>query len=272
MTSNKALSQQTVFYPKNDSTLEDAHPPPSDKQPETNPPPPPDGGLTAWLQVLVNFLTTFCAWGFSISYGVFVPYYETLFGLDPSSVAWIGSVQASLVFIVGLVTGRLFDAGYLRALLLVGFGLQVVGMVLTSVSVRYWQFFLAQGLVQGVGGGLVFTSGVANVSTWFRKKRTMVVALAASGSAVGGVVFPLIAQQLLPKIGFGWTLRTMALLVFICGSVASAVARTRLPPKKSGPWMDWSGFKEAKFSLYLVSTFFFGLILQVAFYYVSALH
>jgi len=35
---------------------------------------------------------------------------------SPSDIAWIGSIQALLLLLVGVVTGFLYEAGYFRAL------------------------------------------------------------------------------------------------------------------------------------------------------------
>lgn len=72
---------------------------------------------------------------------------------------------------------------------------------------RYTQVMLSQGLAQGLGNGIIFCPTVSNLSTYFVRKRVLAISLMASGSATGGVVFPVIAQQLLPRIGFGWTIR-----------------------------------------------------------------
>lgn len=86
-------------------------------------------------------------------YGVFQTHYETvlLASESSSSISWIGSIQGCLLFLVSVVTGRLYDAGYLRTLVFVGTVLIVLGMMFTSICETYWQLFLAQGVVMGVG-------------------------------------------------------------------------------------------------------------------------
>ena len=77
-------------------------------------PPPPDGGLTAWLQVLCMHFTFFNSWGVSNSFSVFEQLYTAELGKSSSEIAWIGSVQVSLLFFLGAFAGRATDAGYFR--------------------------------------------------------------------------------------------------------------------------------------------------------------
>lgn len=60
--------------------------------------------------------------GLLASYGAFQEYYQTvlLISQSPSSISWVGSVQATLIVMVGVVTGPLVDLGYLRVLITVG--------------------------------------------------------------------------------------------------------------------------------------------------------
>ncbi|PTB41165.1 hypothetical protein M441DRAFT_80572 [Trichoderma asperellum CBS 433.97] len=218
--------------------------------------PPPDGGLWAWLQVVAGHLIVFNVWGYTISFGIFQPYYVETLNLGPSAVSWIGSTQTCLIFLVGTFSGRAFDAGYLRHVLAVGLLMQLVGIFTTSVSTTYWQLFLAQGLCQGIGCGLTFAPTIAHVSTYFSKKKTLALASAACGGGTGGVIFPLIAQQLISKVGFGWTVRAMGLVVLVTSVIILLLMRPRLPPRKTGALVDWSAFREATYILFAISMFF----------------
>lgn len=84
---------------------------------------------------------------------------------------------------------------------------------MTSLSTKYWQIFLSQGIATGLGNGLLFCPCLAILSTYFSSKRALAIGIGASGSATGGLVFPVIVQQLLPKIGFAWTVRVLGFVV-----------------------------------------------------------
>lgn len=122
-----------------------------------DPGPPPDGGAKAWTQVVCAHFVVASCWGFITSFGAFQTYYTTDLGLDPSDVSWIGSLQTTLLFLVGVGSGRAMDAGYFKMLLTSGALLQVIGVMGLSVSRQYYALILTQGLVFGLGCGLVFT-------------------------------------------------------------------------------------------------------------------
>lgn len=49
--------------------------------------------------------------------------------------------------------------------------------------------------------------------TYFKKKRAIAGGLTVAGSSIGGVIFPLMVTNLLPKVGFAWAIRICAFLI-----------------------------------------------------------
>ena len=147
----------------------------------------PNGGVRAWLQVVGAFFLFFNSWGIVNTFGSYETYYETdlLRSSSPSSIAWIGSVQAFLLLIVGALAGPLYDAGYFRHLLAVGSLLLVLGQMMLSLCTEYWQVMLAQAVCVGIGCGIMFVPSVAILSTYFTTKIATAIGLAASGSSLG---------------------------------------------------------------------------------------
>lgn len=82
--------------------------------------PSPNEDWRAWLQVLGAFCINLNTWGMMNSNGAFQTFYQVHLSKDGYSsfeIAWIGSTQAFLMFVVSLAAGALFDAGFVRALL-----------------------------------------------------------------------------------------------------------------------------------------------------------
>lgn len=235
-----------------------------------DPGPPPDGGLKAWTQSFMGHLVVFNTWGMIATFGVFQSHYTQDLGLEPSAVSWIGSMQMLGHFALGMFSGRMFDAGYFHWVVIPGMLLAALGTMMTSLCTQYWQFFLAQGLMTGLGCGCQFAPTISLVTTYFSKNRSVAVAIMASGSATGGLVYPTIARQLMPKIGFPWTVRVMGFMMLAVGSVYCSLLKPRLPPRKSGPLFEFSAFKEPPYSLYLIGIFLIGLGQYFAFYYISS--
>jgi MFS family permease len=84
----------------------------------------------------------------------------------------------------GLVTGPLFDYGFLRPLLLIGSLLEVFGLMMISLSSNYYQVFLSQGICVGLGGGMLYVPSVAAAAfslQEFRRAKFMGLIVSATG-------------------------------------------------------------------------------------------
>ena len=191
------------------------------------------------------------------TFGVFQTYYEDqiLSHESPSSIAWIGSVQAFLVMFIGVITGPLFDAGYFYVLLPFGWFMVVFGYMMTSLSTQYYQIMLAQGICVGIGAGCMFVPSVALLPQYFQKRRAFANGIAASGSSIGGVVYPIIFYRLEQQAGFGWATRALAFVCLATCAVSVSVMRVRFPRKDKRSLLQLSAFKEMRFSLLCVALF-----------------
>ena len=142
----------------------------SSESSSTQPDQVPDGGFTAWVQVALTHIVFFNTWGVANGYGIFQQYYTQTLGESESSVAWIGSVQVFLLFLVGVVAGRLTDGGHFRVVFAFGVFLQLLGLFMTSLATKYWQIFLSQAVCLGIGNGFTFCPALAILSQYFKKK------------------------------------------------------------------------------------------------------
>jgi hypothetical protein len=84
--------------------------------------------------------------GILTTFGAFQEYYKTelLSDLSPSTISWIGSIQATLIPMVGIISGPLVDSGYLRPLMISGSFLTVFGLMMTSLATEYYQVSLIE--------------------------------------------------------------------------------------------------------------------------------
>lgn len=204
------------------------------------------------------------------SFGIFQPYYADLYSKPPSTISWIGSTQVCLLFFVGTFTGRLTDAGYFRAVLCAGTLLQLLGIFSASFATSYVHTLLAQGICMGLANGFFFCPTIATISTYFTTRRALALGIGASGSATGGIVFPLIARFLLPKVGLPWALRTIGFVQLACLSFCCVFLRPRVPPRRSGPIVEWAAFREPQYSFYAAGAFFLIMGILFPFYYLAS--
>ncbi|KAM0738796.1 hypothetical protein ACQRIT_006533 [Beauveria bassiana] len=199
---------------------------------------PPDGGLAAWLALLSSWCMLFCTFGMINCIGTFQGYYQQVYlrAYSPGTISWIPSLQIFIAYVTNPFTGRLYDVYGPRALVAVGTVLEVLGLVATSLSTRYYQILLAQGLCTSLGMSALYVPATALVASWFgRRRRGLAYGLATSGSSLGGIVLPLLIARLIPRVGFPWTLRAVALLILALLLVANALVRSRLPPSPAPP-------------------------------------
>ncbi|KAJ5836057.1 Major facilitator superfamily domain general substrate transporter [Penicillium robsamsonii] len=231
---------------------------------------PPDGGAKAWTQAAMGHLVAFNTWGYIASFGVFQAYYQSTLGVSPSAISWVGSVQIFLIFFVGTFSGRALDAGFFRPVFYAGILLQLLGVFMTSLSTRYWQLFLAQGVCTGLGSGLQFCPVMGLVATYFSGRRVFALAFCLVGSGTGGMLLPGLVKALMPAIGFGWTVRVLGFVMFATSIPAMLLLQTRLPPRRAGPLIEWAAFREPTYVLFCLGMFlnFWGL--YFAFYYIGA--
>ncbi|KAM0259094.1 hypothetical protein ACHAQJ_003465 [Trichoderma viride] len=232
---------------------------------------PPDGGITAWVHVLLMHIVFFNTWGVANGYGVFQEYYTQTLGKPQSSISWIGSVQVFFLFSVGVIAGRLTDAGYFRITFACGVFFQLLGIFMTSLCQTYWQIFLAQAVCLGIGNGFTFCSSLAILSQYFKKYRAFAVGLSAAGAAVGGLVYPVLINWLIfhDNFGFPWTLRIMGFIMLATYVPCLIWFKPRLPPRKTNQWTDKSAFTDVPFIFLSISMFlnFWGL--YFAFFYLG---
>lgn len=257
---------------KKDSSIYDGTFPQTDTTPSTpvlDPGPAPDGGVVAWTQVALGFLVNFNTFGYINSFGLFQDYYVTTLSRSASDISWIGSITVCFVFLIGAFSGRAVDAGHYRLVLCAGAFLQLLGTFMTSLATTYWQLFLAQGVCTGLGMGLLFCPTISLISAYFSRKRALALSSSAAGGAAGGLVFPAIAMELLPSIGFGWTVRVMGFVMLFNFFFIITFIRSRIPPRKSGPLVERAAFKEPPFVLFILGMFLNGWGVYFPYYYVG---
>ena len=163
-------------------------------------------------------------------------------------------------------------------------------MISLAQKDQAYQLFLSQGVLFGIGIACLYAHGppfiplflppssfsyarlffllplcrfnpsVAVAGHWFRRHRATAIGIIVSGGAVGGIVFPILLQHLIPLIGFGWSVRIIGFLIMACFIVACLTIRTRLP--LSGDIslrtaVDLRGFRDARYVLATVAGFLY---------------
>lgn len=159
---------------------------------------------------------------------------------------------------VCLGSGALFDRFGPRVPLFIGSFMHLFGLIMLSLSHKYYQILLSQSVCSGIGLSLIMMPAIASPQTYFAKKRAIAMGLVISGSSIGGIVWPLMARSLLPQIGFGWTIRCCALLALVLLAIANLFVTSNLVHKKKEIKLEvfLKPIKERNFQLLCIGTFF----------------
>lgn len=232
----------------------------------------PEGGTRAWLVVLGSFSGMVAALGIMNTIGVYESYLarHQLASYSAASIGWILSIYVFLAFGAGLVIGPIFDVHGPRWLLFAGSILIILATFLLGECTQYWHFILVFGILAGVGTALIFTPTIAAVGHFFYEKRGNATGLAAMGGAIGGIVFPLMLQDLFPKVGWGWATRIQGFVFVVLLVLANLLVRSRLPPKPNQSIMpDFMIFRQLNFALVTAGTFFMEWVRLSFFFFVD---
>ena len=116
---------------------------------------------------------------------------------------------------------------------------------------------------------MIFYPAMSSVGTWFHKRRALAFGIMASGSSLGGVIFPIMVEHLNASVGFGWSMRAAAFLILGLMVYANLTVKSRLPPTPK-PWSVTefvAPLKELPFFFIVAASFlfFFGMFLPFNF-------
>lgn len=211
----------------------------------------PEGGR-GWLVLLGTFLILNTTYGMVNTFGVYQVYYETTYPDESSStISLIGSLQPTIIYLVSIPVVFLVNSIGPQWSLFVGAILQVWALMMISICNAVWQLYLAQGVLFGIGAGINFFTAMAIPQEWFKRRRAMAVGVTASGSSLGGVIWPIAFQRLVDEVGFPWANRIIG-FIFLPVLLFSCVAvKPRLPRVKEKHWTNllpkWSVLKDWRF-------------------------
>ncbi|KZT61360.1 MFS general substrate transporter [Calocera cornea HHB12733] len=218
----------------------------------------PDGGMRAWMTVAGAWWISSICFGYANAFGVYQAYYVQylLPSYSTSAISWIGSLQAFFLYSTGMISGPLFDLGYCRHML-IGGSILYVGCVFAQAQAQqdaYYQIFLSQGLGQGIAMGLMYLPGIAVIMQYFQKKRAVAIGIAFTGSSIGGIIFPIMINNIFSKVGYVWGVRAAGFYILGACVLANLLIIPYYPPRHTKPPTPSLG-KLFSDPPYVVSTF-----------------
>ncbi|EEP76424.1 predicted protein [Uncinocarpus reesii 1704] len=190
------------------------------------------------LALVGAWLALFCTLGFQNAFGVFQEYYARaeLKGYSEFDIAWIGSLLSFMLFFCAAPAGIMVDRIGPTPLLAFGSVGTVLGIFMTSLCKKYYQFLLAQGLTLGISNAFLLTPAMATVSHLFDKNRGTATGIMIAGSSIGGIIWPIMLDQLLNVRGlsFGWSFRIVGFVVApLCIIITISIRAPKKPHQEN---------------------------------------
>ncbi|KAK3079570.1 hypothetical protein LTS18_004527, partial [Coniosporium uncinatum] len=148
--------------------------------------------------------------GLPLSLPIFTHHYSiTLLRHLPSfTLAWLSYIQLSLIFLTFPLIRALYHRGIWRPIFHAGSAGLVVAVFLTSFCRSWWSLLLVQAVLIGASAGCVFNAGLLVLMEYSDdKKDSLRMGLATAGASVGGIVYAIMAERLIERVGFRWAVR-----------------------------------------------------------------
>ncbi|KIJ44804.1 hypothetical protein M422DRAFT_67463 [Sphaerobolus stellatus SS14] len=197
----------------------------------------PMGSTRAWCSVAGCVLLQLCSLGVVTSVGVFQEFYINtwLNHFTPSEIGWITGMVLSFTFCLGIIGGKLYDAGYGRVTLVGGSLLFSFSLFMLSLTQRnkYYQVFLSHALGIGLGSSLILTPTTIVVAHHFQSRKAVPLGILGASGSLGVIIYSIMLNQLIHfKLGFPWAIRIAAFIstgAFILGNILISIPP--LPPR-----------------------------------------
>lgn len=213
-----------------------------------------DGGY-GWVVTTSVAIINGHSWGISAAYSVFLAHYlrsGTYPSTTPLMYAMIGSLSIGVTLLMSpLVTLMARELGT-RPIMLTGAVLQSASLVCASLSTQIWHLFLSQGVLFGIGMGLLFLPSYGIVSQWFTKRRALANGIAIAGAGLGGCTYSLAVGAMINNMSLEWAYRILAIVSAAANIICSLLIRTRYGQSQQRRLaFDATLFKKAEYLLFL---------------------
>ncbi|KAF8520758.1 major facilitator superfamily domain-containing protein [Hysterangium stoloniferum] len=212
----------------------------------------PDGGLVAWLVVFSCFILNFNLLGITYAYGKSTSHYllHQFPNDSPELIAFIGSSCTALTLTIGIPIGRWIDIYGFRKVVFVGSVILSTGLITAGFCHTVPTLVVTQGIVTGIGSGILFVPGSTAPAQWFLKRRSLSIGIPSAGSGLGGIFWSFFIRAIITKLGYHWALWLSGCIAALTNAIALIFLKAR-PTVPNIPQVSfWSGinmFKDPKF-------------------------
>ncbi|KAH8548144.1 major facilitator superfamily domain-containing protein [Umbelopsis sp. PMI_123] len=234
-----------------------------------------------WICALGAFTVNFFLSGSTLAYGnymnkqVFNPKYlsHLSFRLWPKrvvQVSFVGSMQTGLTNILGLILPVIIQKIGYRGCMHIGTILAPMGLICASFTTQFWQLYITQGLMYGVGSALSFQPAMVIPAQYLHRNRALAAGISICGSGIGGLAFSPIVSTFIAKFGVKTALRYHGIIglgIMIIGDILCK-PKFEMPKTKGFPKLIHTSLLTFPMCLLLVFSFLVPFGYLVPFYLV----
>ena len=192
-----------------------------------------------WWQVVVASLiqAASAAAVFTAFSIIAVPLQET-FGSSRAGVMMAITMTILMIGLFNPLIGTAMDRYSLRSLLLIGAASLVMGFFTLSFTATMAQAVVVYAAFMALGMGLLGPLAASTLlARWFYRRRGFVMGIAASGTALGGLILPPILQALIDAFEWRSGLRIFSALLFLI-TIPAIMFLTIDRPADRGLYLD----------------------------------
>lgn len=192
-------------------------------------PQPPDGGY-GWVIVFVSFLANMVVDGIAYSFSPFLDVFSEAFEEPKGKVAWVSSLLAGVYLSAGPIVSALSNKYGCRKVCMVGGVLAAFAYGITPFANSVEYLMITQGVLGGLGFGLIYLPAVVAVGYYFESKRALATGIAVCGSGVGTMICPPLVSLMIANFGWKGTNIIIAGIILNC-CVCGAMMRPLEVPR-----------------------------------------
>jgi len=164
------------------------------------------------------------------SFGVYLSYYlrtERYPDASDLDFAFVGGFNFAFAMVAAPFATALTHRFGKYLTMAIGIVLQCTGYVTAGFASRIWQLMITQGVLVGLGIGMIYVPSLPILSQWFDARRTLANGISSSGSGFGGALFAWTTGAIIDAFGLRWALCTTGIITFALTTIATALLRDR---------------------------------------------
>jgi MFS family permease len=165
------------------------------------------------------------------SFALFAVPWLDVFQAPRRDVMLIGSLLQFGTGLFSPLVGRMMDRFPMYGVIYAGLGLLLVGLVLGSRVTALWQLQLLYATVFPLSMALMGTLAAQTLITrWFSEQRGVAIGISATGTNLGGIVFPMLVATGLAVVGWRETFLWLAGVSLVLVGPLTWLILRRSPP------------------------------------------